>query len=194
MVTSRPALMTSALVGLMLLVILGTLYVSEARQVLREQNQRKEAAITEAKDAAWRHEEKVKRFWKHKTVLQNALQAATKLDAHGPDKSWKDVTDGFLFFTDDTRLQQLGKEAMEAMRPSSSLREKIRVYNGRLTTEPQLREVLQEKLTGFEQEIDTAMGSSRPRYLSLAARVAELDPPGFEGPAAKSSATASSTP
>lgn len=186
--------MTSALIGLMVLVIWGTLYISEARQVLREQNERKEAAITEAKDAAWRHEEKVKRFWKHKTVLQNALQAATNLDAHGPDKSWKDVTDGFLVFTDDARLQQLGQEAMETLRPSSALREKIRTYNGRLTTEPQLREVLQEKLTGFELELNTAMTSSRPRYLSLAARVAELDPPVIEGPAAKSSATVSSTP
>lgn len=186
--------MTSALIGLMLLVIWGTLYVSEARQVLREQTQRKEAAITEAKDAARRHEEKVKRFWKYKTVLQDALQAATKLDAHGPDKSWKDVTDGFLVFTDDARLQQLGQEAVETLRPSSSLREKIRIYNGRLTTEPQLREVLQEKLTGFEQELGTTVASSRPRYLSLATRVAELDPPVFEGPAAKSSVTASSTP
>lgn len=128
--------MTSALIGLMLLVIWGTLYVSEAQQVLREQTQRKEAAIAEAKSAARRHEEKVKRFWKHKTALQDALQAATKLDAHGPDKSWKEVTDGFLVFTDDARLQQLGLEAVETLRPSSTLREKIRIYNGRLTTEP----------------------------------------------------------
>lgn len=186
--------MTSALIGAMLLLIWGTLYVSEAQQVLREQNQRKEAAITEAKDASRRHEEKVKRFWKDKTRLQNTLQAVTQLDAQGPDKSWKEVTDAFLASPDDTRLQQLGEEAMEALRPSNSLREKIRIYHGRLSTEPQLREVLQEKLTGFEQELNAATTSSRPRYFSLATRVAELDPPVFEGPSAKSTATASSTP
>ncbi|WP_009963682.1 hypothetical protein [Verrucomicrobium spinosum] len=177
MLLTRPAV--QFLMALMLggFAWLGYFYLTEAERIHREQIQHQEAAAADAAAAVKRHLQDVQRFWKDKELLLQALQIGARMEPAHLDAQWEALQTQLGSSPADKRLEQLAREAREVLHGAGQLRQKIHTYEKRLATEPDLREVLQERLASFRQDIAHALASSRPRCLSLATRVAELDPP-----------------
>ncbi|WP_050026744.1 hypothetical protein [Verrucomicrobium sp. BvORR034] len=177
MLFTRPAVLFLTALMLALFAWLGYFYLTEAERVHREQIQHKEAAAADAAAAVKRHRQDVQRFWKDKEMLLQALQIAARMEPANLDTQWDSLQTQLRLFPKDERLAQLAREAREVLHDAGQLRQKIHTYEKRLATEPDLREVLQERLASFRQDLAKALPSIRPRCLSIATRVAELDPP-----------------
>lgn len=177
MLLTRPAVQFLAALMLGLFAWLGYFYLTEAERVHREQIQHKEAAAADAAAAVKRHRQDVQRFWEDKAILLQALKIATRMEPANLDTQWDALQTQLRSFPQDERLVQLARETREVLHDAGQLKQKIYTYEKRLATEPDLREVLQERLASFRQDLAKALPSMRPRCLSIATRVAELDPP-----------------
>lgn len=174
---TRPTVQFLTALMLGLFAWLGYFYLTEAERVHREQIQHKEAAAADSAAAVKRHHQDVQHFWKDKEMLLQALQIAARLEPANVAPQWDALQTKLRSFPEDERLGQLARETREVLHDAGQLRQKIHSYEKRLATEPDLREVLQERLASFRQDLAKALTAIRPRCLSIATRVAELDPP-----------------
>lgn len=177
MFNKRPAVTFAILLCFAMVAGWGALYVLDAREIVRVKKQNQDTARAEALLASQRHEKRTQTFWNEKTVLLNALRTASLLEESSTVQAWDQVQTQLSSNFDDERLSRLASESYKLLCDTRAPLIKIRTYQARLKSEPDLREVLLERIASFNQDAKSCLATAKPRFLSLSVDVAAVDPP-----------------